>query len=474
MIRYNRQTDQPKKIAKTENSSVYRSRLDGNTVIIKKYISKDFVVALDQVLKEVNILLKIKHIGITSLLEIWPDDHLPTLVLEYGGQNLWDFSNTRSPHLRMLQFGEIFAQSFQALDYLHKNNIIHRDLKATNILIQMNDTLIPPKPIVKICDFGLARRMNGIMTPHTCTPNYRAPELLSGIYEEFDSTYSEKIDMWSMACVIYEYLTHDILFRGDSDIELWRKVMDCIPAQDSPYKFLPIPKGNWTPINKAFDKKYYGLDLFKGLLPMKNMTKQLLSLNPKDRPSSDECLIIINNTFGLSYKPSTDIIQPPRFLVRKTTRVDLNIRHVVVSNMISMENYYEVSRSTISLAVDIFDKWLMITDGNDDLILHSLAAAVLASYSSLTILEPVEFASTYTEADVISAVKSLFKALDYNLEFMDMWSLMLDTAKTNGLPVTEDHLDLYWYRVCELLLDYDLMFAKSQDEIRIVLDTIIV
>ena len=198
------------------------------------------------------MLLKIRHPGVANLIEIWPEEDLPTLIVEYGGQTLWEYANNTSSHFRMVQFGEIFAQTFQTIDYLHKNNVIHRDLKATNILMRMNLSLIPPKPIVKICDFGLARRVSGIMTPHTCTPNYRAPELLSGIYEDFDSTYSEKIDMWSLACVMCEYLSFSILFTGESDMELWQDVMNCIPVQNNPYESLglPSPRGNWKPITK--------------------------------------------------------------------------------------------------------------------------------------------------------------------------------------------------------------------------------
>jgi serine/threonine protein kinase len=467
----------PTKIAKTENSVIFKSRLDNRLVIIKKYNDKNFIIALDQVIKEINMLLKVRHVGIANLLEIWPEEALPSIVIEYGGVSLWEFAKGRTAHFRMVQFGEIFAQTFRTVDYLHKNKVIHRDLKTTNILIEMNTNIIPPKPIIKICDFGLARRTGGIMTPHTCTPNYRAPELLSGIYEDFESTYSEKIDMWSMACVIYEYLTCDILFTGKTDMELWGGVMRCLPAvENNPYGTmgLPLPGGKWQPLQSAFAKKLYGSVFYPVLPIIESLSKRLLSLTPADRPNAEECLTIVCQTFKLDYQVSIETIPQPVFLVRKTTRVDLDIRHVIVSNMVSMENYYEVTRKTISLAVDIFDKWLLMTDGSDDLILHSLAAAILASYSSVTILQPEEFASVYSEDIIVATVKNLFRTIGYNLDFMDMWSLMLDTARMHSLPMTDDHLDLYWHRVCELLLDYDQMFAKSQDEIRIILDKIIV
>ena len=66
----------------------------------------------------------------------------------------------------------IFKQLMEGLDYIHKNNIVHRDIKLDNILIDLTNT-------IKICDFGVSRRLlpGDIMFEHCGTPAYIAPEI---------------------------------------------------------------------------------------------------------------------------------------------------------------------------------------------------------------------------------------------------------------------------------------------------------
>ncbi len=66
----------------------------------------------------------------------------------------------------------IFKQIIEGLDYIHKNNIVHRDIKLDNILIDLTNT-------IKICDFGVSRRLlpGDIMHEHCGTPAYIAPEI---------------------------------------------------------------------------------------------------------------------------------------------------------------------------------------------------------------------------------------------------------------------------------------------------------
>lgn len=97
-----------------------------------------------------------------------------------------------------------------ALDYLHANRIIHRDLKSQNILI--SNTLE-----VKIADYGLSRLLEFDNRPYTnnvVSLWYRAPELLLGSID-----YTAAVDMWSMGCIFYELIMKTPPFQAKTEIE---------------------------------------------------------------------------------------------------------------------------------------------------------------------------------------------------------------------------------------------------------------
>jgi len=443
------------KVAKSEGSIVYKTRLDHyGLVFVKKYEEKIFDECFEYIVREINILLRISHPNIVKLLEIWPDGTVPTLVFENGGSDLWNFSNNTSRHKKMEWFRPVFGQTFSALDYLHTNNIIHRDIKSSNILIKINDNVIPSMPIIKICDFGLSRSLSGNMSPRTYTPNYRAPELL----DESDG-YDTKIDIWALGCVIYEYVEQHILFVGDTSKNTYEN--DAIIFNNIKQRLSNMDFVKWM-----FHPTRYAKIQHPDLLIYQPLTERILSYNSVNRPSAAECLQIIN------YPHTLYATGFPLFLVRKTTSIDLNIRHVIVANLISLDTYYDINYETIALGIDIYDKWLMLTTGNDDLILYSLAAIILASHS-YTILERSEFASVYTEDIILDATKDMFKTIGYNTSYKNMWTIMCEVVHAHGLPLTDDYIALYWKNTCDLLLDYDEIFAKSEKEIKILLDKII-
>jgi serine/threonine protein kinase len=88
---------------------------------------------------------------------------------------------------------------------------MHRDIKRANILMHLTDD---GYIIYKICDFGLARELDGdSLTTRLGTPIYRAPEVMS------DNGYTMSADMWSFGLVIYECLFNGQrrLFQGDNN-----------------------------------------------------------------------------------------------------------------------------------------------------------------------------------------------------------------------------------------------------------------
>lgn len=162
-------------------------------------------------LREINILLNLRHDNIVEMTEVVVGRSLESifLVMEYCEQDLASLLDNMSSPFTEAQVKCIMIQLLKGLRYLHENFIIHRDLKVSNLL--MTD-----KGCVKIADFGLARKYAfpvQPMTPQVVTLWYRAPELLLGSKKQ-----TTTLDMWSTGCIFGELLAHKPLLPGRSEI----------------------------------------------------------------------------------------------------------------------------------------------------------------------------------------------------------------------------------------------------------------
>src|SRR4051794_7863116 len=136
---------------------------------------------------------------------------LPYIVMEYvDGVTLRDIVHTDGP-MPPRRAIEIIADACQALNFSHQNGIIHRDVKPANIMISNTNA-------VKVMDFGIARAIadSGNSVTQTAavigTAQYLSPEQARG--EKVDS----RSDVYSLGCVLYELLTGEPPFVGDSPV----------------------------------------------------------------------------------------------------------------------------------------------------------------------------------------------------------------------------------------------------------------
>ena len=136
---------------------------------------------------------------------------LPYIVMEYvDGDTLRDMVRGSGP-LAPRRAMEIIADVCAALDFSHKNGIVHRDMKPANIMINRQGA-------VKVMDFGIARAIADSSNPMTQTAavigtaQYLSPEQARG--EQVDA----RSDVYSVGCVLYEILTGEPPFTGDSPV----------------------------------------------------------------------------------------------------------------------------------------------------------------------------------------------------------------------------------------------------------------
>ncbi|XP_008424755.1 cyclin-dependent kinase-like 1 isoform X2 [Poecilia reticulata] len=202
-----------------------RNKETGQIVAIKKFVeSEDDPVIKKIAQRETRMLKQLKHVNLVNLLEVFRRKRRLHLVFEFCEQTVLNELDKHPEGVPQAQLKSIVWQTLQAVNFCHKHNCIHRDVKPENILLTKSG-------VIKLCDFGFARILTGPeddYTDYVATRWYRAPELLVG-----DTQYGPPVDVWAVGCVFAELLSGNPLWPGKSDVDqlyLIRKTLgDLIP-----------------------------------------------------------------------------------------------------------------------------------------------------------------------------------------------------------------------------------------------------
>ncbi|KAG8442771.1 hypothetical protein GDO86_011546 [Hymenochirus boettgeri] len=171
-------------------------------------------------IREIKILRQLNHQSIINMKEIVTDkeDALDFkkdkgafyLVFEYMDHDLMGLLESGLVHFNELHIKSFMRQLMEGLDYCHKKNFLHRDIKCSNILLNN-------KGQIKLADFGLARLYSSEESrPYTnkvITLWYRPPELLLG-----EERYTPAIDVWSCGCILGELFTKKPIFQANQEL----------------------------------------------------------------------------------------------------------------------------------------------------------------------------------------------------------------------------------------------------------------
>ncbi|XP_029462829.1 serine/threonine-protein kinase TAO2 isoform X2 [Rhinatrema bivittatum] len=250
-------------------------------VAIKKmsYSGKQSNEKWQDIIKEVRFLQKLQHPNTIEYKGCYLREHTAWLVMEYCLGSASDLLEVHKKPLQEVEIAAITHGALQGLAYLHSHNMIHRDVKAGNILLT-------EPGLVKLGDFGSA----SIVAPANSfvgTPYWMAPEVILAMDE---GQYDGKVDVWSLGITTIELAERKPpLFNMNAMSALYH-----IAQNESPV----LQSNHWS--------EY-----------IRNFVDSCLQKIPQDRPTSDT---LLKHRFLLRERPQTvimDLIQRTKDAVRE-------------------------------------------------------------------------------------------------------------------------------------------------------------
>lgn len=224
--------------------------------VIVKTISLDGLSSDEEtaIMGEVTLLKRLHHPNIIGYYESFKTENTLSIVMQYaeGGtmdQMISEQKGIKFPEHIVLNY---FTQVAIGLEYMHSKQILHRDLKTQNILLNRKRT------IVKLSDFGISKELSTRSLASTLigTPNYLSPEICEG------RAYNQKSDLWALGCVLYELCELTRAFEGEN----------------LPSIVMKITKGKYGQINGQWSSE------------LKQLIQWILELNENKRPLLKEIL----------------------------------------------------------------------------------------------------------------------------------------------------------------------------------------
>lgn len=198
------------KIASGAFGDLFKGVFCGQDVAIKILRGvQDNSVQYQEFLQEVAIMRKVRHRNVVQFIGACTKKPHLCIVFEYmKGGSVYDRLRSEKGAFSIVEVLRVAAEVSRGMNYLHQRKILHRDLKAANLLIDEHGT-------VKIADFGVARLLDteGVMTAETGTYRWMAPEIIE------HKAYDQKADVYSFGIVLWELLTGSVPYQDRTPLQ---------------------------------------------------------------------------------------------------------------------------------------------------------------------------------------------------------------------------------------------------------------
>ena len=245
------------KVLNEENNDIY---------VVKKILLKGAKKEeINEIKNEAKILSSIKSENIVKYIDSFEDKESFNIVMEYcDGLDLRKYIEDHKKSNDYIEKDIILhfiSEMCNAIEEIHKNKLIHRDLKPDNIFLTGDLK-------VKIGDFGIAKQLNNVNAyakTQAGTILYMAPEIING------QKYNNKVDIWSLGCIIHELCTLNFCFNNNS--------INGLISQITQSK------------HQKIDQKLYGADF-------QNLIDSMLNTDYKKRPRIEDIKKQINSKMG--------------------------------------------------------------------------------------------------------------------------------------------------------------------------------
>jgi response regulator RpfG family c-di-GMP phosphodiesterase/tRNA A-37 threonylcarbamoyl transferase component Bud32 len=199
--------------------------------------------ALRRFRREAQAAARLTHPNIVQVYEYGEEEEFAWIAMEYVAGKALTAYLVEGLRTEVLRVRDIVGQLLEALAYSHNQGVVHRDIKPGNLLVT-------PEGQIKVTDFGIARIEASVLTQRgdmLGTPSYMSPEQYMG--EATDG----RSDIFAAGVILYELLTGERPFRGDSSGQIMQKILHDTPANVSELNPLVPPAVDWL-IGKALAK----------------------------------------------------------------------------------------------------------------------------------------------------------------------------------------------------------------------------